>query len=192
MEMNTRNKKDAFGNKKFLAALERAEKLKTLSKDPTIAFAQGTRRSAEKLMQKAWSSARKVESLVETAKKRKLHAGDKKVSKLGNLVGKIGQIAGRPTPEDAAQVLDDGAEHIVEQILLTAKGVIDAMDTASSNAVAGMRRVHQTSIDGARRLNEQTKSIVIERTSSMVTKIQTFAKEMYGGFLSQEELDRRT
>ena len=35
----------------------------------------------------------------------------------------------------------------------------------------------------------QTKRILIERATSMATKIRTFAKQTYGGFMSQEELD---
>lgn len=89
-------------------------------------------------------------------------------------------------------MLEDGAKPIVKQILMTAKDVLDAMDKASIESVDGMRRVLQTSIDGARKLNEQTKRIVIERTSSMAAKIQTFAKETYGEFLSQDELDSMT
>ena len=190
--MEKRKSKVVLDNKKFQEALKRAEGLKTLSSDPTIAFAQGVQRSAEKLMRLAGASARKIETLVNQAEERKLHIGDKKVSKLGNLVGKIGQIAGRQTAQEAAQVLDDGAKPIVKQILVTAKGVLDAMERASKDAVDGMRRAQQTSIDGARKLNEQTKGIVIERTTSMVTKIQTFAKETYGGFLRPDKLEEIT
>ena len=42
-------------------------------------------------MNKAKKSARKIEAISNEAKKiRKLHAGERKISKFGNLVGKLG------------------------------------------------------------------------------------------------------
>ena len=38
----------------------------------------------------------------------------------------------------------------------------------------------------------QSKRILVERATSMTTKIQTFAKETYGGFMTQEEIDEIT
>ena len=72
---------------------------------------------------------------------RKLHAGSKKISKFGNLVGKLGQIAGRETPEKAAEVFDDAAKPMVKQILKTAKNVLDALDKAADHAEKGLERV---------------------------------------------------
>ena len=186
---NTRN--SVLDNKKLQDALKKAERLNALSSDPS-ALAQGVQRSADKLMWKARRSARKVESLVKKAEERKLHAGSKKVSKLGRLVGKVGQIAGRETPESAADVIGSAAHPFVKQIFKTTKGVLDAMDTASTAAMEGMRQVQLDSIEGNRRLKEQTKSIVIERTTSMATKIKTFAKETYGSFLDSDQLDAAT
>lgn len=187
---------DVESNKKFQATMKRIERFKALSSEikssnPTTKFLQGIQTSASKLMAEASVASRKIDSLVEKAEARKRHT-NKKTSKLGGYIGKIGQIAGRQTPEEAAKVLDDGATPIVKQILETAKGVIDAIDKAGKDAIGGMARVKQTSIDGARRLNEQAKSIVIERTTSMMSKIQTFAKETYGGFMSQDDIDKAT
>ena len=88
--MEKRNNKVVLDNKKFQEVLKRAEKLKSLSEDPTIAFAQGVQRAANNLMTKAMAGAKKIDALVQKAEARKLHAGSKKISKLGNLVGKIG------------------------------------------------------------------------------------------------------
>ena len=37
----------------------------------------------------------------------------------------------------------------------------------------------------------QSKRILVERATSMTTKIQTFAKETYGGFMTQEQIDAK-
>ena len=74
-------------------------------------------RVASDLMQKARMGARKVEAISNEVKKRKLHVGDKKTSKFGRLVGKLGQVAGRKTPEKAGEVFDDAAKPMVKQML---------------------------------------------------------------------------
>ena len=50
------------------------------------------------------------------------------------------------------------------------------MDKAANNAISGMKHVQLNSIASCNRLKEQSKKILIERASSMSTKIQTFAK----------------
>lgn len=178
-------------NKKFGDVMKRAEGLKELASrmpyDSSMDFLRGIERSATNLMGKARMGARKIEAISNEAKKmRKLHVGDRKISKFGNLVGKLGQIAGRQTPEKAAEVFDDAAEPMVRQIFETAKGVLDAMDTSANHAIEGLERVQRNSIESCQKLKVQTKRILIERATSMTTKIQTFAKETYGGFMTQK------
>lgn len=174
MEITSR-KNVVESNGKLQASMKRIERFKSLSSsiranDQTIEFMKGIRTSASKLMGEANVASRKVEILVSQVETRKRHTSGK-TSQFGKLVGKIGNIWGMDTPEDVAQVLEDEAKPMVKQILETVKGVIDAMDKACSDAISGMERVKQTSIDGARRLNEQAKSIVLERTTSMATKV---------------------
>ena len=89
-------------------------------------------------------------------------------------------------------MLDDSAKPLIRQIILTSKGVLDAMDNAAKNAISGMKHVQLNSIASCNRLKEQSKKILIERASSMSTKIQTFAKQTYGGFMTQDEIDKIT
>ena len=134
-------------NEKVQGVLDRIGKFKQLSEsfgsgDPTNDFLAGIQDSAFKLMRTATFAARKVDAIAQrSASQRKLHVGDRKISKFGSLVGKLGQIAGRPTADGAAQVLDDSAKPLVRQILLTSKGVLDAMDKAANDAASGMELV---------------------------------------------------
>lgn len=192
MEKPTK-RKDIGQSNKFQEVKKRAEELKLLasrmSSESDIDFLQGIERSAFNLMQKARNGARKVEAISKQTKTRKLHSGDKKTSKFGRLVGKLGQIVGRETPKKAGEVFDDAATPMVKQVLETSKGVLDALDNAAKHAIEGLERVQRNSIASCQKLKIQTKRILIERATSMATKIRTFAKQTYGGFLTQETLD---
>ena len=63
------------------------------------------------------------------------------------------------------------------------------MDKAANHAIEGLERVQRNSIASCQKLKVQTRRILIERATSMATKIKTFAKQTYGGFMSQEQLD---
>jgi hypothetical protein len=184
---------DIGQSNKFQEVKKRSEELKLLasrmSSESDIDFLQGIERSAFNLMQKARNGARKVEAISKQTKTRKLHSGDKKTSKFGRLVGKLGQIAGRETPKKAGEVFDDAAAPMVKQILETAKNVLVALDNAADHAEKGLERVQRNSIASCQKLKIQTKRILIERATSMATKIRTFAKQTYGGFMPQEQLD---
>ena len=184
---------DIGQSNKFQEVKKRAEELKLLasrmSSESDIDFLQGIERSAFNLMQKARNGARKVEAISKQTKTRKLHSGDKKTSKFGRLVGKLGQIAGRETPKKAGEVFDDAAAPMVKQILETAKNVLVALDNAADHAEKGLERVQRNSIASCQKLKIQTKRILIERATSMATKIRTFAKQTYGGFMSPKKLD---
>lgn len=184
MEKSTK-RMDIGGSKKFQDAMKRVGELKLIT--------SGIERAASKLLVTARKDARKIEAISnEVEKMRKLHVGSKKISKFGNLVGKLGQIAGRETPENAAEVFDDAAKPMVKQILKTAKNVLDALDKAADHAEKGLERVQRNSIESCRKLKVQTKRILVERATSMATKIRTFARQTYGGFMSQEQLDEMT
>lgn len=86
-------------------------------------------------------------------------------------------------------MFDDAAKPMVKQILETAKNVLVALDTAADHAEKGLERVQRNSIASCQKLKIQTKRILVERATSMATKIRTFAKQTYGGFLTQEKLD---
>jgi len=132
-------------NKKLQSAMMRANELRVLasrmSSDGDIDLVQGLRHIASELTSKARKSARKVEAISRQLKSRRLDSGGESTSKFGNLVGKMGQIAGRPTPEKAAEVIDDAARPMVKQMLETSKGVLDAMDKAANHAMEGLDRV---------------------------------------------------
>lgn len=194
MDMEKPTKRMDIGqSNKFQEVKKRAEELKLLasrmSSESDIDFLQGIERSAFNLMQKARNGARKVEVISKQTKTRKLHSGDKKTSKFGCLVGKLGQIAGRETPKKAGEVFDDAAAPMVKQVLETSKGVLDALDKAADHAEKGLERVQRNSIASCQKLKIQTKRILIERATSMATKIRTFAKQTYGGFMSPKKLD---
>ena len=144
MEKTTK-RMDIGGNKRFQDAMKRAEGLKLMT--------SGIERAASKLLITARKDARKVEAISnEVERMRKLHDGDKKISKFGNLVGKLGQIAGRDTPDKASEVFDDAAKPMVKQILETAKNVLDALDTAANHAEKGLERVQRNSIESCQKL----------------------------------------
>ena len=86
-------------------------------------------------------------------------------------------------------MFDDAAKPMVKQILETSKNVLDALDKASDHAEKGLERVQRNSIASCQKLKVQTKRILVERATSMATKIRTFAKQTYGGFMSPEKLD---
>lgn len=59
------------------------------------------------------------------------------------------------------------------------------MKTAITSA-KGVEKLQKNAIAETERIKEQTKSILMERATSMVSKIETFAKQTYGGFMSEE------
>lgn len=81
---------------------------------------------------------------------------------------------------------------MARQVLVTTKEVLDAMDNAATNAIVGLKRIQLDSIESCKRFKQETKRVLVERTTSMATKIQTFAKETYGGFMSQDKIDNAT
>ena len=174
------------GVAKFAVTFKRASEFKSLAS----AKMEKVRGIATRLVSTTRGDIKKLGNLVEEAKERKLEIpSSKKTSKFGKLIGKLGNVGKKRTPEAAAKVIDDLAIPMVNQILTTAKAVMDKMEVAKKGAVDGLQHIQINSIENSRRFKEQSRKTILERSTSMITKIQTFAKQTYGGFLPQEKLD---